>query len=459
MLEYAALLIDIALSVFYAALLYLIIIRRLYPHLSLTDRKIAFYGWLLRIAGGMGIYHFYRIYYGGGDVINFISDSVALYSSLFHAPATTIEYFFHSVIHRDFWDFHLKRPEFAYLWYSYKIGITYINDSASATVPVLYMPFIILSMGFIHPSIVLFATLSFLVFFRFYQSLKSVYPEANYYLAFPFIFSPSVITWISLPFKEAVVLVMLLYTLEKLFFHPKSVWGYAVVVPTFYLISIIKPYVIMSIIPSVALSYVTRYIDKAKRNILYYVLYWFFLLVALLVSVYGIIYVSETQSKYSLENVLNYAYIVQQDLTRNELYYTETGGSRYDIGDFSPTLLGVLQKFPIAFFTGAFRPLLWESRKLVIFISSLEGTIFLAYLLLRLIRYGLPRLFIKIFNSPFGWPFIIYSIVFLFMTGLTSGNFGNLVRYRVPGLIFFYAIIIGTYEEIAAEARHHRRRQ
>ncbi|MCS6789808.1 MAG: hypothetical protein NZ580_02340 [Bacteroidia bacterium] len=459
MLEYAVFFTDIALSAFYAAILYVIIIRRMYPHLSPNDRKIAFYGWLLRVIGGVSIYHFYRLYYGGGDVINFISDSLSLYSSLFHAPGTTIEYFFHSVIYHDFVDFHLKRPEFAYLWYSYRIGITYMNDPATATVPVLYMPFVILSMGFIHPSIVLFATLSFLVFFRFYQSLKNIYPEAGYYLAFPFIFSPSVITWISLPFKEAVVLIMLLYTLEKLIFYPKSVWGYIAGIPTFYLTSIIKPYVIMSITPSIALSYVTRYVDKAKRNVVYYTFYWFFLVVGLIVSAYGIIYVSESQSKYSLDNILNYAQVVQYDLTRNEVYYGETGGSRYDIGEFSPTLLGVLQKFPIAFFTGAFRPLLWESWKFVIFISSLEGTIFLIYILLRMTKYGLLKLFIKIFNSPFGWPFIIYSITFLFMTGLTSGNFGNLVRYRMPGLIFFYTIIIGTYEAMAAEARHHRSRQ
>ncbi|MDW8135129.1 MAG: hypothetical protein RMJ66_08715, partial [Bacteroidia bacterium] len=243
MLEYAALLINAALAVFYAALLYVTVIQPMYSRLSPTDRKIAFYGWLLRIFGGIGIYHFYQTYYAGGDVINFISDSRSLYSSLFHAPAATIEYLFHSIISKDFADFHLKRPEFAYLWYSYRIGITYINDPATATVPVLYVPFVVLSMGFIHPSIVLFATLSFRVFFRFYQSLKQVYPEAGYYLAFPFIFSPSVITWISLPFKEAVVLIMLLYTLEKLFFHPKSVWGYVAAVPTFYLTSIIKPYV------------------------------------------------------------------------------------------------------------------------------------------------------------------------------------------------------------------------
>jgi hypothetical protein len=44
------------------------------------------------------------------------------------------------------------------------------------------------------------------------------------------------------------------------------------------------------------------------------------------------------------------------------------------------------------------------------------------------------------------------------MVGLTSGNFGNLVRYRVPGYIFFMSALFVTFGKLRDAAYRYRRR-
>ncbi|MCX7606059.1 MAG: hypothetical protein N2170_02175 [Bacteroidia bacterium] len=170
---------------------------------------------------------------------------------------------------------------------------------------------------------------------------------------------------------------------------------------------------------------------------------------------------SRTSKKYSFDSVLEHAYVVHRDLTFSEVYYQETGGSVYDIGSFEPTLSGVIRKFPIAFFTGLFRPLPWEAKKLIVLLPSIENFIILIFILSIAIKYGLISLFREILRNKWSLYFIVFSIFFLFMVGLTSGNFGNLVRYKVPGIFFFYVILFGTYGELRHnyETHHSRRRE
>ena len=81
-----------------------------------------------------------------------------------------------------------------------------------------------------------------------------------------------------------------------------------------------------------------------------------FLITVSLISGYFMLnLMSGILGEYSIENVLNKAVITNMDL-KSEYYQ----GSSFDIGDFDPTVGGILSKMPIAINAALFRPYIWD---------------------------------------------------------------------------------------------------
>jgi hypothetical protein len=118
-------------------------------------------------------------------------------------------------------------------------------------------------------------------------------------------------------------------------------------------------------------------------------------------------------------------------------------GSAYDIGEIdltSPTSL--LTTFPRAVWLGLFRPHPWETRGSPVMALSALESFFLLFLTLRIF---LTVKLLRIFNLFFEQPFLLFCLVFAlfvaFSLALTSGNFGSLVRYRIPLFPFYLAML------------------
>ena len=97
----------------------------------------------------------------------------------------------------------------------------------------------------------------------------------------------------------------------------------------------------------------------------------------------------------------------------------------------------MLSKAPAAITAGLFRPFLWEVRNIVMLLSGIEGAIlmFLTFRILWKMRvFGIARYFAKNHLLVFA---LIFSLFFAFSVGISTSNFGSLVRYRIPVLPFF----------------------
>ncbi|PIV62279.1 MAG: hypothetical protein COS14_02380, partial [Bacteroidetes bacterium CG02_land_8_20_14_3_00_31_25] len=145
-----------------------------------------------------------------------------------------------------------------------------------------------------------------------------------------------------------------------------------------------------------------------------------------------------------------------QDLKQE--YY---GGNRFDIGSFDPTIGGILSKAQPAITAGLFRPFVWESRNPVMLLSGLENIIYL-FLFLYILLLSFMALFNLGFNYMLKTAFdnslvvfsLVFSIMFAFMVGLTTANFGALVRYKIPLIPFFLSalfIIISRFNKQRAK--------
>ena len=133
----------------------------------------------------------------------------------------------------------------------------------------------------------------------------------------------------------------------------------------------------------------------------------------------------------------------QNDLKRD--YYE---GNSFDIGDFDPTIGGALSKFPKATLAGLFRPYLWDSRNVVMLLSGAENLFIMGLTLFVLFKLKFKRMGRFIMSNPVILYSLVFSILFAFMIGLTSPNFGALVRFKIPLIPLYMACLMILLGEV-----------
>ena len=148
----------------------------------------------------------------------------------------------------------------------------------------------------------------------------------------------------------------------------------------------------------------------------------------------------------SLDAIIETAVIIQDDLKKE--YY---GGNSFDIGEIDPSLGGLVAKAPAAIVAGVFRPFLWESRNVLMLISGLETFAIMLLIIYLLVKFGLRRMINVVMRNPFLIAASVFVITYAFFVGLTTANFGALVRYRMPVIVFLALVlaVVWRYKQLA----------
>jgi hypothetical protein len=160
---------------------------------------------------------------------------------------------------------------------------------------------------------------------------------------------------------------------------------------------------------------------------------------AFIVANLALNFFKEDLGKYSnLESMIKKAQVTQQDLIRAEQY----GINYYNIGEFKTTT-DIIKKTPKAIIAGLFRPFIWEANTILMVISGIENLIILLLTLYIFLRSGgILKSTRNLLSDPLLIFIFLYSIFFAFSIGLSTANFGALVRYRIPLLPFFTSGLI-----------------
>jgi hypothetical protein len=143
----------------------------------------------------------------------------------------------------------------------------------------------------------------------------------------------------------------------------------------------------------------------------------------------------------SVDKALNKAVVTKNDLTRDAY-----GQNSFDIGEIDGSVTGLIGKFPVAVVAGLFRPFLWEVNNPVMLMSALENA-FLLFMFVRIFLKTGPGFFTRVMSHPVLMFCLIFSVLFSFALGLTTANFGALVRYKIPAIPFFMMMIYILEEE------------
>lgn len=393
-------------------------------------RKYYLPGLYVKFGGAIFIASVYQYYYGGGDTYNFFTHAKIINSSLDESFGTWMDLMLQVAPDKNP---HLYKYTSQMQWY----GIT--SDYTVAAFAAL--------LGLLNgtsyiPIALLFAFLSFTGIWAMFTTFAGLYPRLQKQLAIAFLFIPSVAVWGSAIFKDTICIFGLgwmTYCTFRIFMNRDfSFKNLLLLALSFYLIGLIKLYILLSFIPALALWLLMSYSKKIHSVGLRIMANLFFTAILAASFFFFAQLFAKELNKYSLEKIAQTA-----QSTRGWISYVseKDEGSTYDLGDFDPSVAGMLTKFPQAVVVTLFRPFLWESGKVIVFLSALEALLFLYFTLSAIFRQGF-KIFSIISKDPNVTFFLVFSIIFAFAVGISSYNFGALSRYKIPCLPFYGAFLV-----------------
>jgi hypothetical protein len=396
-------------------------------------------GLMAKMIGALGVCLVYIFYYKGGDTLVYFRDSVVIGKLFFRSPVEAIRLTFFSVDAESWslFDMNTGWPSFFY------------DDHAFAVVRLTWLLNMISFRSYLGQSMLL-SFVCYPAVWRLYQVMIAEFPKLDKQMAFAVLFVPSVIFWGSGLLKDTITFAAVCLISSSLYQIVKQKRKILLNVIYFffasYLLIVIKPYILFALLPGSAIWVGAITMSTVKNKLLKRTLMPFFILVSI-GAAFGVLSVmGDSLGEYRVENVLSKAAVTQQDLKQD--YY---GGSTFDIGEFDPSIRGILGKAPAAINAALFRPYLWEAKNPAMIMSAFENIILLSLTIYFLWKLRFFNLFPLMFRHHFLFFSLSFSIFFAFSVGLTTSNFGSMVRYKIPAIPFYVAslfIIANTYSEL-----------
>ncbi len=394
-----------------------------------TSPELSYYtsGLYVKLLGGISLCLIYTLYYGGGDTVNYMSDALSMIRLLFKNPT-------------GFIDIMVNGSDNSKLYYfSVETGIPeYFRDPPSFFVVRLIVPFALVGAGSFIVTTILVATFSYFGVWKLYTLFINEFPTLKKEMAIAILFIPSVFFWGSGIMKDTITFSCIgYYTYSFYWIFIKKNYAFGNFVKLFisvYLILMIKPYIVFALLPGSLLWFVSVNVKNIQNTVIKLLIGPFIFLIAIGGGYLLLVSMSTVLGTYSVDNVLEKAAITNRDLKSD--YYA---GNSFDIGDFDPTVSSMLQKAPVAINAAIFRPYIWEAKNIVMFLSGVES-MFLIFMTLRILfRLRIYGIFSMPLKNPLLTFSLIFSLFFAFSVGISTSNFGSMVRYRIPVLPFYMA--------------------
>jgi hypothetical protein len=396
---------------------------------DVNTRKYFFPALILKIIGAISLGVVYQFYYTGGDTFNY------------HTHGSRI---FWEALCDDFFTglkLYFSNGEFVPGTYRYINLVPFIHDAPSLVIIRIATFFDLFTYSSYSATAILFSVISFAgawaLFLTFYQKI----PRLHFLLALACLFIPSVIFWGSGLLKDTIVLAalgFLTFCIDRIFIrHRFTVLTVITLAVSLIAIYTIRKFVLISFIPSAILWIFFKKFQHLKSMMLKIILSPLIILIFILTSYYSVLRVGEGDKKYSIDKLAETAQITAYDIG---FYTGANAGSQYVLGNLDGSFSTMLKLAPQAINVSLFRPFLWEVKNPLMLLSALEGLFFLAATIFTVfkIRFRLAHLF----SNPNILFCMVFSISYAFAVGVSTFNFGTLVRYKIPLLPFYLISLI-----------------
>ena len=404
------------------------------PHVTDEINRVYFFPALtVKIIGALAVGIVYQFYYGGGDTFTYHSyGSRYIWEAFMESPSTGLKL----LLGNDPID-----PGI----YKYSSRIYFYSDPSSYAVVRIAGAIDLITFSTYSATAILFAAFSFVGMWLFFLTFYERYPYLHKWLAISAFFIPSVFFWGSGILKDTITLGCLgasTYFISKIFIKRQpSALRVLLLLISLYGLWVIKVYILLSFLPAAIVWIFVSNLKLISSFALKLLLYPFVISVALALGYFAIVKAGEENTRYSIENIGQTARTTAYDIR----YLTgRSAGSGYELGELDGTLGSMILLGPQAINVSLFRPYLWEVRNPLMLLSALESFFFLLFSLYILITKNVRLM--SAFNNPDVLFSTLFSLSFAFAVGVSTFNFGSLVRYKIPMLPFFLlALVFNLY--------------
>ena len=424
---------DIVAFPFAITLLYLVgrlVIRR-------QDRELQKYfrqAFWLRVIAVVLFSAILQFYYGSGDSLRYYISMLDMRKALDDGVIDLLQLFGMSK----------TEPNDVLFNYFFTDELTdnhyYMQTSSNFAVPKFAVVFSYLFFSSYLAISLVFSFFALLGCLQIYKVFADQFPNAKKQIAIACFFIPTVCFWSSGILKDSLTfgaLGFLLNSTYNIFIRKRNfvssiIWSAI----SISLLLVIKPYILLAFAPAMIILIFTHWSTAVKSKALKGIVFFLMLAFGLLA---GILFYQNLTSAESLKSYRTETILQQIDRQRN-VYESEAlrdAGSNFSLGTEDVTGM-----FFLGFVAAYFRPFLWEVGSPIMALSAAESLLFLLLLLFVMYKVGVYRALKLIFSNPLILFCFIFSLLFGGAVGTSTGNFGTLVRYKIPGLPFFMLLNI-----------------
>ncbi len=278
-----------------------------------------------------------------------------------------------------------------------------------------------------------FAAFSTVGVFKLYLTFLKIYPKHKKIITLSILFIPTMLFYSSPIFKETLCYAILGFCAEHVYnlFNKKGsladvIW----LVINIIFLYIVKSYIVYAISLGIGLAY---------SFTLLYRLYIKSLIGKISVlMIIGLVILSFYLASSFIDPLITS--FAQDANFFQEIYNDGASTSSFEIGEIPTSFTGLLLKTPIALYTTYFRPHIWEAKNVMVLLNALESSVMLVLTIMAFVKKG--RYFTAILKESFLSRVMLFYIIILgILIGLTTFNFGSLVRYKVPAEPFLWILM------------------
>lgn len=377
----------------------------------------------VKFLGAIGVGLIYQFYYGGGDTFNYYNHVKVVYQAFLDSPTIGIKLLF-------------SQGEFDPITSKYASMMEWYRSPTEFFVIKIASLFALISFNTYSVIGLAFAFMSFSGMWAMYLTFLRIYPLAYRKLATAIFFLPSVFFWGSGLMKDSLCIGALGWVFYG-FYHaliirknliPATIIGMI----GMYVIISVKIYILLSFLPAALLWVFSENNQRIKSATLRTILKPLFLVFGLAAGYLGATNLTAGDERYDVDKIGE-----RSKITRDYLTTQVVSGSVYNIGELDGSIGSIVKVAPQAIVVSIYRPFLFEARNPVMILSALEATLFIYLTITLLYKTGIVKSVKLIFSKPILWFSFLFSIIFAIGVGVNSGNFGTLVRYKIPLMPFY----------------------
>ncbi|MDP3238413.1 MAG: hypothetical protein Q8N26_36805 [Myxococcales bacterium] len=386
------------------------------------------------VAASIGLILIYTLYYTeGGDMISYHRFSVPI--------AGALRYDFESIA-----------PEVLNLLFQREQHLPYeiVGESSTGSMQATAVVLSFLLGDSIYASALLITVGSYVSKVLVYRAFRTAVPErSRRLLLLALMLSPSGVMWTSGLLKEPMVMVFigpLVLSLRWLLEGRRLALATVMAVGAGGAISLFKPYVLIALVMASGVWIAWARVIRDRGAI---VLKPGYLGVSALVVFVSFAGATKFFPKLTLDSVgesMAYQRRVAGEIEGGSNFSIEGPGIERDSTQ-NLSLASQLGLAPLALITSLFRPFLFEARKAMQLLNSLEMTWLLVLFFQAFWGSGFRRGVAFVTQQPVLMFCFAFVLVLALGTGLSTSNLGALSRYRAPMMPFFLFLLLAVRAE------------